>query len=70
MNNKKNNMEEKYNILFKYTPKGVKLTPAEFHSLTYNVFTDINLSEVIGKFGKDDFELFWEFIQEKKGELK
>ena len=70
INHKKERMKERYLSYFKYSKADCILTPAEFHTLTYDLFLDFlsftQVYEFSKIFRKNDFENFWLIIQELK----
>lgn len=70
INHKKERMKERYLSYFKYSKADCILTPAEFHTLTYDLFLDFlsftQVYEFSKIFRKNDFENFWLTIQELK----
>jgi murein DD-endopeptidase MepM/ murein hydrolase activator NlpD len=70
INHKKERMKERYLSYFKYSKADCNLTPADFHTLTYDLFLDFlsftQVYEFSKIFRKDDFDNFWLTIQELK----
>ena len=74
INYKKERLRERYLSRFKYASTNYNLTPAEFHTLTSDLFLDsllfTQVYEITRQFKKSDFENFWITIQDLKSIIK
>lgn len=66
-------MRIKFNEEFRYYPDSTMMSPVQFHSLTSNVFYHLKFDlilKAIENLRKNDFELFWNNIQDMKKYLQ
>ncbi len=70
INYKKEKLRESYLSRFKYASPNYNLTPAEFHTLSSDLFLDLltfkQVYEISKELRKSDFEDFWNKIQQLK----